>query len=117
MRLQDVQACIYMYKGVFMYIVLNNFKIKIGCEKEFEKVWKSRDSHLDGVPGFIDFHLIKGQTLKDHTMYASHSTWESQDSFYAWVHSESFRLAHKNAGKHSDLYLGPPRLEEYTVVI
>jgi len=100
-----------------MYIVMNNFRIKIGCEKEFEKVWKKRDSHLDGVPGFIDFHLIKGQTLKDHTMYASHSTWESQDAFYAWVHSESFRLAHKNAGKHSDLYLGAPRLEEYTVVI
>tara|TARA_Y100001935_G_scaffold208121_1_gene177593 strand:- start:978 stop:1268 length:291 start_codon:yes stop_codon:yes gene_type:complete len=96
---------------------MNNFKIKIGRETDFEEVWRSRDSHLDGVPGFIEFHLVKGQTHTEYTEYASHSTWESQDAFYNWVHSEAFRLAHKDAGKHSDLYIGPPRLEEYSVVI
>ena len=100
-----------------MHIVMNNFKIKIGREEEFEEVWRNRDSYLEGVPGFLDFHLIKGHTHSDHTMYASHSTWDSQESFYNWVHSESFRLAHKDAGKHSDLYLGPPHLVEYSVVI
>ena len=61
-----------------MHIVMNNFKIKIGREEEFEEVWRNRDSHLEGVPGFLDFHLIKGHTDSDHTMYASHSTWDSQ---------------------------------------
>ena len=37
-----------------MHIVMNNFKIKIGREEEFEEVWRNRDSHLDGVPGFLE---------------------------------------------------------------
>ena len=45
-----------------MHIVMNNFKIKIGREEEFEEVWRNRDSYLEGVPGFLDFHLIKGHT-------------------------------------------------------
>ena len=51
-----------------MHIVMNNFKIKIGREEEFEEVWRNRDSYLEGVPGFLDFHLIKGHTHSDHTM-------------------------------------------------
>ena len=35
-----------------MHIVMNNFKIKIGREEEFEEVWRNRDSYLAGVPGF-----------------------------------------------------------------
>ena len=35
-----------------MHIVMNNFKIKIGREEEFEEVWRNRDSYLEGVPGF-----------------------------------------------------------------
>ena len=32
-----------------MYIAMNRFKIYPGKENEFEKLWKERDSHLDGV--------------------------------------------------------------------
>ena len=43
-----------------MYIAMNRFKIILGRETEFEKIWKERDTHLDDVPGFKKFNLIKG---------------------------------------------------------
>ena len=43
-----------------MFIAMNRFRVKRGAEEAFEKVWLSRDSYLDRVPGFVEFHLLKG---------------------------------------------------------
>jgi heme-degrading monooxygenase HmoA len=61
---------------------------------EFEQVWMSHDSHLDKLPGFVAFHLLKGPGAEDHTLYASHTVWESRAVFEAWTKSEAFRAAH-----------------------
>ena len=100
-----------------MFLAMNRFKIVKGKEEEFEKVWKERDSHLEGVKGFISFNLLKGRETDDYSLYASHSIWESNIAFVNWTKSEAFRLAHKNAGIHSDLYLGPPNLETFDRII
>ena len=42
-------------------------------------------THLNKVPGFIEFHLVKGKTEENHTLYASHSTWESRKDFENWT--------------------------------
>ena len=39
-----------------MFIAMNRFKIVQGMELKFEKIWKERDSHLDKVPGFLNFN-------------------------------------------------------------
>ena len=93
-----------------MFLAMNRFKIVKGKEEKFEKVWKERDTHLEGVKGFISFNLLKGKETDDYSLYASHSIWESNVAFVNWTKSEAFKLAHKNAGIHSDLYLGPPNL-------
>lgn len=36
-----------------MFIAMNRFKIVLGKEADFEKIWRERDSRLDDVPGFI----------------------------------------------------------------
>jgi heme-degrading monooxygenase HmoA len=100
-----------------MFIAMNRFKIVLGREKDFEKIWKERDSHLDCVPGFIQFHLIKAEKSADHTLYSSHSTWKSKSDFINWTKSQSFRDAHKGAGGHSDIYLGHPVFEGFEVVL
>ena len=100
-----------------MFLAMNRFKIVKGKEEEFEKVWKERDTHLEGVKGFISFNLLKGKETEDYSLYASHSIWESNVAFVNWTKSEAFRLAHKNAGIHSDLYLGPPNLEPFDQII
>ena len=96
---------------------MNRFKIVLGKEKEFEDVWKNRDTHLKDVPGFKEFNLVKGDTNNEHTLYASHSIWDSKNDFINWTKSEAFRLAHKNSGQHKGLYLGHPNFEGFEVVI
>ena len=79
-------------------IAINRFRVKRGAEGAFEKVWLSRDSYLDRVPGFVEFHLLKGPEAEDHTLYASHTVWQSKAAFEAWTKSEEFRAAHARAG-------------------
>lgn len=99
-----------------MYLTMNRFRVKIGQEATFEQIWTSRDSHLPKVEGFIAFHLMKGPVRGDHVLYASHTAWESRDAFEAWTRSEAFRAAHRGAGAHADIYLGPPDLEIFETV-
>ena len=99
-----------------MYIAMNRFRIVLGRENEFENIWKNRDTHLEGVSGFINFNLVKGDTDEECTLYASHSTWKSEEDFISWTKSESFRKAHKDAGTNKDLYLGNPQFEGFNVV-
>lgn len=99
-----------------MYLTMNRFKVREGREAEFEEVWSSRDSHLRSVPGFKAFHLMRGSTQDGHTLYASHTAWESEAAFQDWTRSEAFRAAHRGAGGHGDLYLEPPRLEVFQTV-
>jgi len=100
-----------------MFLALNKFKIVKGREKDFEKIWTERDTHLSEVEGFKEFNLMKGSSEENYSIYVSHSVWESEDHFFNWTKSEAFRLAHKNAGKHADIYLGPPKLETFEKII
>lgn len=100
-----------------MYIAMNRFRIVRGQEDAFEGVWKSRETHLDNVPGFNEFRLLKGPERDDHTLYASHTIWASEADFVAWTKSEAFRAAHKNAGDNRRLYLGHPEFEGFEPVI
>jgi heme-degrading monooxygenase HmoA len=100
-----------------MYIAINRFKINRGQEDAFENMWQRRETHLDNVPGFIKFHLAKGNSEQTHTLYISHSTWHSKEDFTLWTKSEAFRLAHKGAGKHSDIYQGHPIFEGFEVIL
>ena len=70
---------------------MNRFKIILGKENEFEQVWRTRETYLEEVDGFKEFHLLKGETNEGYTLYSSHSVWDSKDDFISWTKSESFR--------------------------
>ncbi len=99
-----------------MYLTMNRFKVKPGSEEAFEEMWKTRDSHLKAVPGFLSFHLLRGEMHEGFRLYASHTFWESAEAFTAWTKSEAFRAAHKGAKGPSDMYLGAPDLELFESV-
>ena len=103
-----------------MYIAMNRFKVASGSEEAFENVWTSRDSHLREVPGFVEFHLLRGPFRDDHVLYASHTIWNSYADFEAWTKSEAVRAAHRNAGAtahgEAPLYLDHPQFEGFEVV-
>lgn len=99
-----------------MYIAMNRFKVAHGSEAAFEQVWTGRDSHLASVPGFMEFHLLRGPEREDHVLYSSHTVWSGHAAFEDWTKSEAFRMAHRNAGSNGALYLGHPEFEGFEVV-
>ena len=103
-----------------MFIAINRFEINAGREAEFEQVWATRDSHLDEVPGFQDFKLLRGASggasADGVTTYLSHSRWESREAFEAWTRSEAFRKAHARAGSPRGVVVGHPVFEGFEVV-
>lgn len=99
-----------------MFIAMNRFKVLKGSEHDFEQVWLTRETHLNEVPGFIVFHLLKGPEREDHVLYSSHTIWRAFEDFEAWTKSEQFRKAHAGAGGNKPLYLGHPEFEGFTVL-
>ena len=103
-----------------MYIAMNRFKVAPGSEAAFEQMWTSRESHLHGVPGFVEFHLLRGPARDDHVLYSSHTIWADHGSFEGWTRSEAFRAAHRDAGAagrgSAPLYLGRPEFEGFEVI-
>ncbi|QCO01873.1 antibiotic biosynthesis monooxygenase family protein [Azospirillum argentinense] len=99
-----------------MYIAMNRFRVRLDAEQDFEEVWLNREVHLNTVPGFVEFHMLRGPRYEDHRLYSSHTVWESEADFQAWTRSEEFRAAHRGAGDRKPLYLGPPQFEGFEVI-
>jgi heme-degrading monooxygenase HmoA len=100
-----------------MFIAMNRFKIIKGEEAEFERIWTERDTHLNEVPGFVEFCLLRGPEHDDHTLFVSHTVWESEKHFEGWTTSDAFRKAHANAGgSKKDIYMGRPQFEGFNAV-
>ena len=98
-----------------MYIAMNRFRVRVGREDGFETVWRERDSHLDEMPGFVHFRLLRGPTDEEagYTLFASHTMWRSREDFAGWTRSDAFKAAHRGAGSTGDLYLGHPQFEGF----
>lgn len=99
-----------------MFIAMNRFRVAAGAEAAFERVWTTRETHLEAVPGFVEFHLLRGPAREDHVLYASHTVWASAAHFEAGTRSEAFRQAHHAAGANAPLYLGHPEFEGFEVI-
>lgn len=101
-----------------MFIAMNRFQVVKGSEDAFERMWQSRESYLDEMKGFVEFHLLRGPEADDHTLYSSHTVWASKSDFEAWTTSDQFRKSHARAGNSSSaapLYLGHPKFEGFEV--
>ncbi|WP_380220417.1 antibiotic biosynthesis monooxygenase family protein [Insolitispirillum peregrinum] len=101
---------------MMMFIAMNRFRIRKGCGLDFEAIWDKRESNLPEVPGFIEFHLVRGPEYEDHILYATHVLWDSRASFEAWTQSEAFRRSHAGARSSRDIYVGPPQFEGFEVL-
>ena len=97
-----------------MYIVMNCFQVAEGKGDDFEEIGRTRDSYLDEVDGFREFHLLRG----DGGDYISHTIWDSKEAFEAWVGSESFHKAHaRSAETPPEIFSGPSKLGMYDVLM
>lgn len=99
-----------------MFLAMNRFRVLPGSEAAFEEAWRARDGRLGEMPGFVEFHLLRGPSSDGHTLYASHTIWRDEAAFRAWTTSEQFRSVHRSAGERKVLYDGHPELETFTDV-
>lgn len=107
-----------------MYIAMNRFRVAPESTEAFETVWMTRKSHLEEMPGFVEFHMLKGADKGDHVLYASHTVWESREAFEGWTKSQAFRDSHASTGagaganaggERPKLFLGHPEFEGFEV--
>ena len=96
-----------------MFIAMNRFKVVAGKETDFEEIWRGRRSYLKGVPGFVQFALLRSDGAGE---YISHSTWADRDSFVAWTQSEAFAAGHRQ-GSLAGILDGPPQVSTHEAVI
>jgi heme-degrading monooxygenase HmoA len=96
-----------------MFIAMNHFSVAPGKEDDFETVWRERETYLQGVPGFVQFALLRGDSTGE---YISHSTWQDRQSFAAWTESEAFTRGHRQ-GSLMGILQGPPQIGLYEAVI
>jgi heme-degrading monooxygenase HmoA len=96
-----------------VFIAMNQFKVNPGREADFEAGWRTRESYLSEVPGFIHFALLKGDEPGD---YISHTIWESRQAFVNWTQSDAFRRAHAG-GMPDGILATHPRARFYEAVL
>ncbi len=101
-----------------MFIAMNRFKVLKDATEAFEQLWLTRESRLDEVEGFVEFHMLRGPERDDHVLYSSHTVWASRGHFEGWTRSEQFRAAHSrgNTGANKPLTLGHPEFEGFEVI-
>jgi len=99
-----------------MFIAMNRFRARKDATEEFEAVWLGRESYLDAVDGFVEFHMLRGPERDDHVLYSSHTVWSSRAAFEAWTRSDQFRRAHARAPQNRPLTLGHPEFEGFEVI-
>lgn len=105
-----------MTKGHLMYLAMNRFTVPVDNATAFEELWLSRKSRLNEVPGFVEFHMLKGAEADGTILYASHTVWESEEHFLGWTRSDQFRTAHSKAGDTRKLHQGAPKFEGFTAI-
>lgn len=96
-----------------MFIAMNNFKVKPGGDADFEERWRTRESYLAGMDGFVHFALLKGDEPGE---YASHTIWRDRAAFEAWTQSPAFAAAHRQ-GSVAPILDGPPHVRLFEAVM
>jgi heme-degrading monooxygenase HmoA len=101
-----------------MFIAMNRFQVNPGQEDTFEEMWRSRETYLQEVPGFLAFSLLRNAPMGETqtTEYISHSTWAARADFEAWTQSEAFGRGHAQ-GSVQGVLAGPPAVSLYDTVL
>ncbi len=110
-----------------MIIVTNRIPVTPGYEEEFEERFRRRAKLIDQEPGFIRNFVLRpvsrrrdpatgGWKESDQTgYYLVQSYWESEQAFWDWTSSESFRKAHSER-PNPKMFAGANILEIHEVV-
>ena len=110
-----------------MFVVTNRIPVAEGHEADFEDRFKKRAHLIDKSPGFVKNLVLRPvQRRFDHKTgayvekeeqgyYLVQTYWETEEAFWEWTNSESFRAAHSNRPP-AEMFAGPNVLEIHEVI-
>jgi heme-degrading monooxygenase HmoA len=111
-----------------MIVVTNRIPVADGFEAEFEERFRNRAHLIDQSPGFVKNLILRPVRRRfDHKTggwtetteqgyYLVQTYWESEQAFWDWTKSESFRAAHSNRPP-AEMFAGPNVLEIHEVAM
>lgn len=111
-----------------MFVVTNRIPVAKGHEEEFENRFRHRAHLIDRSPGFVKNLILKPvQRRFSHAtgrwedsaepgFYLVQTYWESEEAFWEWTRSDSFRIAHANRPP-AEMFAGPNVLEIHEVIL
>jgi heme-degrading monooxygenase HmoA len=111
-----------------MIVVTNRIPVAEGFEEDFENRFRNRAHLIDKSPGFVSNRILRpvrrrfdhatGSWIEtaDRGYYLVQTYWESEEAFWNWTKSESFRAAHSNRPP-AEMFAGPNVLEIHEVAM
>ncbi len=111
-----------------MFLVTNRLQIAKGFERELEERFQHRAKLIEREPGFVRMVVLRPiderpnretgarEPVAEPGVYQIQTWWKSEDDFWAWTRSESFRKAHAEKPNPA-MYRGPAALEMHEVAI
>ncbi len=110
-----------------MFVVTNRIPVAEGYEEQFEERFRKRARLIDNEPGFIRNLVLRpvsrrldpatGSFKESDALgyYLVQTFWESEQAFWDWTSSDSFRKAHSDRPP-KEMFAGPNVLEIHEVV-
>ena len=111
-----------------MFVVTNRIPVAEGHEEEFEDRFRNRAHLIDQSPGFIKNLVMRPvqrrfshqtgewEEKEEQGFYLVQTYWESEQAFWDWTKSESFRIAHANRPP-AEMFAGANVLEIHAVIL
>ena len=111
-----------------MFVVTNRIPVAEGHEADFEDRFRHRAHLIDQSPGFIKNLVMRPvqrrfnhqtgewEEKEEQGFYLVQTCWESEQAFWDWTKSESFRIAHSNRPP-AEMFAGANVLEIHEVVL
>jgi heme-degrading monooxygenase HmoA len=92
---------------------MNRIPVRPEYREAFEEAFRQRARLVDRAPGFLRNLVLRPKNPEDP--YIVLTFWENEAAFLAWTESPAFRQGHARHTLPKEAFLGPNRLESYTV--
>jgi heme-degrading monooxygenase HmoA len=111
-----------------VFVVTNRIPVARGQEEAFEDRFRNRAHLIDRAPGFIKNQVLRPvqrrfnhktgawDEIQEPGYHLVQTTWETEQDFWNWTQSESFRAAHSNRPP-AEMFAGPNVMEIHEVVL
>jgi len=111
-----------------VFAVTNRIPVAEGHEAAFEDRFRNRAHLIDQSPGFIKNQVLRPvqrrfnhktgawEDTTEQGYYLVQTYWESEQAFWDWTRSESFRIAHSNRPP-AEMFAGSNVLEIHEIVL